>query len=165
MDCQFQTVKLDPRPHSWNRASILMPTIRFFCVICGTALKGTTESPTSVVECHSCSRHVPVPRLADVPGSSVGCAPVFPPEILAVEVKFLCTSCQSRLGADARWEGRGVICSVCGDRTRVPRWSRVSQWPRADDGAKTPGLGNVTLSSEEIAFLSSPAPTNPGASA
>ncbi len=140
-----------------------MPTIRFFCVICGTALKGTTDTSTSVVECHSCSRHVPVPMLADVSGSSAGAVPVFPPEILALEVKFLCNSCQSRLGADARWEGRGVICPVCGDKTQVPRWSRVSQWPRAEAGAKTPTLGNVTLSSEEIAFLTPPAPTIPGA--
>ena len=142
-----------------------MPTIRFFCVICGTALKRTTDTPTGVVECHSCARHVPVPRLADAPGLSARCAPAFPPEILAVEVKFLCTSCQSRLGADARWEGRGVICPVCGDKTQVPRWSRVSQWPRAEAGAKGTGSADATLSSEEIAFLSSPAPTNPGASA
>ena len=101
-------------------------------------------------------------------GSSVGCVTVFPPEILAVEVKFLCTSCQSRLGADARWEGRGVTCPVCGDKTHVPRWSNVSQWPRAADvapGAKTPGIPDASLSSEEIEFLSHPAPANPGAGA
>ena len=143
-----------------------MPSIRFFCVICGTALKGTTDSPGDVVECHSCGRHVPVPRLANVTGPSAGCAPVLPPEILALEVKFLCTSCQSRLGADARWEGRGVICPVCGDKTRVPQWSNLSQWPfkpEAAQGAKTPGT--VKLSSEEIAFLSQPAPIKPGAAA
>ena len=145
-----------------------MPTIRFFCVICGTALQGTTDSRPGVVKCHSCSRHVPVPALADVAGLPAGGAPAFPREILAVEVKFLCNSCQSRLGADARWEGRGVICSVCGDRTRVPHWSNVAQWPRAAEvaqGAKTPGIPDASLSSEEIEFLSHPAPANPGAGA
>ena len=143
-----------------------MPTIRFFCVICGTALKATTDTPTGVVECHSCARHVPVPVLANAPGHAAGCAPVFPPEVLALELKFLCTSCQSRLGADARWEGRGVICPVCGDRTRVPRWSGVAEWPRTAETAqktRAPGIPDATLSSEEIAFLTHPAPQNPGA--
>lgn len=80
-----------------------------------------------------------------------------------MEVKFLCTSCQSRLGADARWEGRGVICPVCGDRTCVPRWSGVAEWPRPAQGAGVPGIPNATLSSEEIAFLTHPAPQNPAA--
>jgi len=135
-----------------------MPTIRFFCVICGTALKGTTDSPTGVIECHACARHVPVPKLADAAGSAAGCVPAFPPEVLAVEVKFLCTSCKSRLGADARWEGRGVICPVCGDRTRVPRWSDT-QWP----GESAPRFPDAALNCEEIAFLSQPTPTNSGA--
>jgi DNA-directed RNA polymerase subunit RPC12/RpoP len=95
-------------------------------------------------------------------------AVVFPPEILAMEVKFLCTSCQSRLGADARWEGRGVICPVCGDKTRVPRWSGIMRGqPRADfaQGAKAAAFSDGKLSSDEIAFLSEPAPTTPGAGA
>jgi DNA-directed RNA polymerase subunit RPC12/RpoP len=90
--------------------------------------------------------------------------PAFPPEILAVEVKFLCTSCQSRLGADARWQGRGVLCPVCGDKTRVPLWSNIPGWsptPETSQGAKAPLT--VKLSSEEIAFLSQPTAANPGA--
>ena len=145
-----------------------MPTIRFFCVICGTALEENTDSSTGVVECHSCARHVPMPHPANVPSPAAACVPVFPPEILAVEVKFLCTSCQSRLGADARWEGRGVVCPVCGDKTRVPRWSGLPHLPHAAEiapKAKAPGVAKATLSSEEIAFLSHPAPTNPAAGA
>ena len=165
MDCQLPAVKRDtccpPRKSSFYS----MPTIRFFCVICGTALKGNTDSPNGVVECHSCARHVPVPMLAEAPGPAVGCVPAFPPEILAVEVKFLCTSCKSRLGADAHWEGRGVICPVYGDTTRVPRWSGGSQWPltpESANGTKLPGA--VKLSPEEIEFLSQSAPAKPGAS-
>ena len=145
-----------------------MPTIRFFCVICGTALEGHTDSSTGVAECHSCARHVPVPHLAQVPALNAASVPAFPPEILAMEVKFLCTSCHSRLGADARWEGRGVMCPVCGDKTRVPRWSRVQHWPHAADSAlraKATGAPDATLSPEEIAFLSHPAPINPAAGA
>ena len=141
-----------------------MPTIRFFCVICGTALTGIADTPAGVVVCHSCARHVPVPRLVDVPGPSVGCVPVFPPEILAVEVKFLCTSCRSRLGADARWEGRGVICPVCGDKTTVPRWSSVEAWLlTAETANKKTAAGTVRLSTEEIDFLSQPTPAVPAA--
>jgi len=95
-------------------------------------------------------------------------AVVFPPEVLAMEVKFLCTSCKSRLGADARWEGRGVICPVCGDRTRVPRWSACTLGPRMADGAesaKTMRFSDAKLSSEEIAFLSEAASSPPRAGA
>jgi len=141
-----------------------MPTIRFFCVICGTALEGSTESTTGVAQCHSCAHHVPVPHLADVPELCAAPVPAFPPEVLAMEVKFLCTSCQSRLGADARWEGRGFVCPVCGDKTRVPRWSRVQHWPRPAESAlkaKAKRTADATLSPEEIAFLSQPAPINP----
>lgn len=94
--------------------------------------------------------------------------PALPPEIVALEVKFLCTSCESRLGVDARWEGRGVICPVCGDKTRVPCWSEISQWPRTAEGspkANPAGAAEVTLSSEEIAFLSHPASANPAVGA
>jgi hypothetical protein len=93
-------------------------------------------------------------------------APFFPPQVLGLEVKFLCTVCQSRLGADVRWEGRGVICPVCGDRTRVPRCTGAVRWPRPADMAQNPkakAISDVKLSSEEIAFLSEPASTSPGA--
>ncbi len=79
-----------------------------------------------------------------------------------MEVKFLCTSCKSRLGADARWEGRAVICSVCGDRTRVPHWSGFAHRRRT---AETPPAANASLSPEEIAFLSLPATAQPTAGA
>src|SRR5471030_1717752 len=91
----------------------VMPTIRFFCVICGTALQGNTDANDDVIECHSCARQVPVPRLANLPDRTAGCAPAFPPDVLALEVKFLCTACRSPLRADARWEGRHVVCPVC----------------------------------------------------
>lgn len=137
-----------------------MPTNRFFCVTCGTALSGITDSSTGGIQCPSCARANPIPIFAG--------AVVLPSDILAMEVKFLCTSCQSRLGADARWEGRGVICPVCGDKTRVPRWSGFTHGSRTADvaqGAKAAALSDANLSSEEIAFLSEPTPTIPGAGA
>jgi DNA-directed RNA polymerase subunit RPC12/RpoP len=85
---------------------------------------------------------------------------VLPPEVLAMEVKFLCTSCKRRLGADAHWEGRGVICPVCGDKTRVPQWSGILHGRRPADvvhGTKAVAFSEAKLSSEEIAFLSEPA--------
>ena len=144
-----------------------MPTIRFFCVICGTALQGKTDARDDVVECHSCARLVPVPRLAEGPGRAAGCAPVFPPEVLALEVKFLCTECQSPLRADARWEGRRVACPVCGNGTLIPQWSKVPPDPRKADfvqRANAPGLSDAArLSPDEIDFLSEPSTASPGA--
>ncbi len=139
-----------------------MATIRFFCVICGTALKGTTETLGDVVECDACRRHVPVPKIRDMAVSGTGCAPALPPEVLSLEVKFLCASCRSPLRTDARGEGCSVVCPVCGEGTAIPRWSNASRWPRHDEPARTmPGA--ATLSAEEIEFLSKPAPEAAGA--
>ena len=146
-----------------------MPTIRFFCVICGTALQGKTDARDDVIECHSCARQVPVPGLVKMPGRSAGCAPVFPPDVLALEVKFLCAACQSPLRADARWEGREVVCPVCKNSARIPEWSRVAWHPHKTDAGrstKAPELSDAArLSSEEIEFLSHAAPNSSGAAA
>ena len=138
-----------------------MPTIRFFCIMCGTPLEGTSDSRADVIACPSCAHHVSVPKPADIPCAADGCGPVFPPGVLELSVKFLCTSCQSPLRADARWEGRTVACPVCSDKTVVPRWSGVARWPRASDAEKkapgTTGPEVVRLSADEIEFLSTTA--------
>jgi DNA-directed RNA polymerase subunit RPC12/RpoP len=136
-------------------ASVLMPTIRFFCVICGTALRGTSDALENVIECHGCARHVPVPKPVDVATRGTGCTHAFPTEVLALEVKFLCTACRSPLRADARWEGRSVVCPVCGNKAAVPRWSNAPRWPRPDEAAPASATA-VALSPEEIEFLSTP---------
>ena len=146
-----------------------MPTIRFFCIICGTGLRGTSDSRDHVTECPSCTRRVPVPQLADIHGDSGNYAPVLPPDVLELSVKFLCAACRSPLRADARWEGRTVVCPVCGDKTGVPRWSRVTHWPRSQDSGKgTPSSvapDATKLSEDEIAFLSTTTLGNLGGSA
>ena len=155
MGCQAQLVKLNGRPHS-SLSLHRMPTNRFSCVTCGTALSQTTDAPTGGSQCRSCAFTFSVPNFTSMS--------VFPPEVLALEVKFLCTSCQSRLGADARWEGRGVICPVCGDKTRVPLWSSILPRPPAPDvpgSGKAMAFSDTTLSTDEIAFLSEPAPASP----
>ena len=149
-----------------------MPHFRFYCVICGASMKASTDSTDDVTECQACARIVPVPQLASLTGQMTGCAPVFAPEVLDLEVKFLCTSCKNRLRAAARWEGRSVICPVCAEKTRVPRWSNVTRWPRVKEEntppareAGTPAVAAVvTLSPEEIEFLSETAPARPAAS-
>jgi hypothetical protein len=99
-----------------------------------------------------------VPKPANLPAGADGYGPVFPPGVLELSVKFLCTSCQGPLRADARWEGRSVICPVCSDKTTVPRWSGVARWPRSSDAEmrvpKTAAPGVVKLSADEIEFLS-----------
>ena len=142
-----------------------MSSIRFFCVICGTALHASPESQGDVTECSSCARQVPVPRLVNLPGRATGCLPAFPPEVLELAVKFLCTHCGRRLRVDARWEGREIVCPVCNGKTAVPRWSR------APTSGETPvratrapvDLNAATLSIEEIDFLRGPGTSNPKA--
>ena len=132
-----------------------MPTIRFFCIICGTVLEGTPDSRADVMVCPSCAHHVPVPSLAGIPAGADGCGPVFPPGVLEVSVKFLCTACQSPLRADARWEGHSVECPVCHEMTAIPRWSGLARWPSTfDTGKHIQQPVAVKLSTDEIEFLS-----------
>lgn len=147
----------------------LMPTNRFFCIFCGTVLEGNSDSRADVVVCPSCAHHVPVPRLADIPAGSDGCGPVFPPEVLELSLKFLCTGCRSPLRADARWEGLSIACPACHEKIMIPRWSRVTRWPRSADADKkiqnSATSGVVRLSADEIDFLSTTGTGKPGANA
>ena len=139
-----------------------MLTNQFFCVICGTALQTTNDTIADIVRCHACARQVPSPGLVDVTGRGTGCPPAFAPEVLALDVKFLCTACRSPLRADARWEERRVVCPVCGDKISVPRWSNAPRWP--SPGETPPAIPMAaTLSADEIDFLSKPAHAAPGA--
>lgn len=149
-----------------------MPTTHFFCVICGAALRASSDSPDDLMECHACSRYVPVPRPAGLREESAGYLPVFPPEVLELSVKFQCTRCESWLRADARWEGRGVSCPDCGDKTTIPRWSAGLCWSHfseTGDVKSVPvprrrvGVEAATLSIEEIDFLRGSACRSPGA--
>jgi DNA-directed RNA polymerase subunit RPC12/RpoP len=87
--------------------------------------------------------------------------PVFPPDVLELSVKFQCSACRSVLHADARCEGREVLCPTCGIKIGIPRWSNVLSWPRTADGAEkartkgphASGITAPTLSMEEIDFL------------
>jgi DNA-directed RNA polymerase subunit RPC12/RpoP len=123
-----------------------MTEVRFHCAICGTALTASADAAGAVEECRACGRQVPVPSLIHLNGGSAGCAPLFPEEILGVELKFRCTRCATKLRIDVRWEGREVPCPNCNLRLKVPRWSQ----PRAETRAPS----NARLSPEEIEFLS-----------
>lgn len=149
-----------------------MPTIRFFCVICGTALSAPADSPKNLVECTNCSRTVPVPRPVGLTGRLTRCAPVFPPDVLELEVKFLCSLCNNRLRVDARWEGRSVVCPVCSEKTKVPRWSTGFRWAGVNHETDNPAVRHASdaadatehrLSADEIAFLTETTVSNPEA--
>src|SRR5476651_1275208 len=115
-----------------------MSTIQFYCVLCGVGLQTSSNSRYDLMRCPCCSRHVPVPRPASGPGNLSHYPPVFPPDVLELSVKFLCTACGSALRADARCEGREVTCPDCGGKTGIPRWSNVPGGPRlAEAGEQT----------------------------
>jgi DNA-directed RNA polymerase subunit M/transcription elongation factor TFIIS len=128
-----------------------MSKVSFFCAVCGEALSVDAAFAGEVVECDRCARWVPVPGF---PGQSPlsGCASVYPPKILAMEVIFLCPSCNVRMIVDARWEGREVDCPKCEAVARVPWWSRYE----ATTPARRESLAGraPALSAEEIGFLS-----------
>jgi hypothetical protein len=70
--------------------------------------------------------------------------PVLPPDILAMEIKFHCNVCRTRLQIDARAEGSLVPCPRCRAETRVPEWSRAP-------AAIVPPV--VQLDADEIGYL------------
>lgn len=139
-----------------------MPETRFFCAVCGTALKAAAGSPDDLVECPSCSCVVPVPSRVKI-GRSAGCAHVFPPDVLAVEVKFLCSGCKNKLRADGRWEGRSIKCPECGTKLTVPRWSVAAgeASPLLRDALAPLATATTCLSTAEVEFLSEPATARP----
>ncbi len=75
----------------------------------------------------------------------------FPPAIVSVEIRFLCSTCGAKLIVDARWQGRAVTCLKCGVGTHVPFWSLHR--PRSDSPSSA-AVPRIQLSSAEIEFLS-----------
>lgn len=129
-----------------------MADIDFYCAICGQNLQVNGELGGELVECPACFRKVPVPGLRAPEEDMAEFLKVFPPEVLAVEIKFLCHRCHAKLRIDARWEGREHRCPACRVTVRVPLWSRRESDPAAaSSGSETRGV----LTADEIAFLSS----------
>lgn len=121
-----------------------MTSTHFFCANCGVGLTVGAESAGRTIQCPACHRAVPVPH------AMRGCLPIFPHDVLALELKFLCSGCGAKLRIDARLEGDTVPCPKCAQATKVPRWS--------EDAPLPPAAGRVVqLSTAEIEFLSSPA--------
>ena len=139
-----------------------MPIVNFYCVLCGSALQISSESPRETLKCGCCSRHVPVPKSSRDFYDAASAQPVLPPEVLELLVKFQCTTCGTELYADARSEGRDVVCSSCKKRTGIPRWSDrlVRRNARPAMRAHAP-----TLSAEEIDFLRGSESGKPGVTA
>ena len=118
-----------------------MSANRFFCNYCGAEHTAGRSRNERLFDCPQCHHVVPVPALADDADASAMSA--FPRGVLALELKFLCSSCGQKLRIDARWEGRAIQCPLCELATDVPRWSRL--------GESAPG---IVLTAAEIAFLS-----------
>jgi len=126
-----------------------MSSISFFCAVCGQALTAEPALAGEVMECTRCERSVPVPGFPPAPRES-GCAAVYSPEILSMDIVFLCRGCNAKLVADGRLEGRELDCPQCHARVRAPLWSR-----REPVGTR-PGkkIARPTLTPDEIGFLS-----------
>ena len=142
--------------HAMSQANLPLTSeqpIEFFCAICGQALTAESHFAGSVISCPTCHRSVPVPgRLAwSDPGASW--YPAFSPEILSVEVTFVCPKCNNALIADARWSGEPFTCPLCETNWEVPDWTRARMRPPDPDAPAM--VKPVELSAEEIEFLSS----------
>jgi len=78
-----------------------------------------------------------------------------PAEVIALEVKFLCGSCGTKLRADARWEGLAVRCPVCCATLGIPVWSGAAT--KDAPKRRTPAEpATAILSMAEVEFLAEP---------
>jgi DNA-directed RNA polymerase subunit RPC12/RpoP len=130
-----------------------MSSISFFCAVCGEALRAHSSFAGRVQECTRCERVVPVPGFPAVPGLS-GCTSVYPPDVLSMDLVFLCAACNVRLVVDARWEGRQLECPQCQAPVRVPWWSRRGMAPAKEAlPLRRAARRGPALTPEEISFL------------
>ena len=126
-----------------------MSSISFFCAVCGLGLTAESSLAGGIMECTRCERSTPVPGFPGKPGES-GWAGVYPPEILSMNMVFLCNGCNMRMVVDARLEGREIDCPQCEVKVRAPLWSRA----KAPAAGRPPRKGRPSLTPEEIGFLS-----------
>ncbi len=115
--------------------------LQFYCIICGSALTSEAATDRRLMDCPTCKHTVPIPAPLDVIEESGATMDGFPPGVLSLEVRFLCSGCRCKIQIDARWEGRVVNCPKCQRPASVPRWSR------------RPGISTVTLSPAEVDYL------------
>lgn len=151
-----------------------MSAVHFYCVLCGASLQTSADSRYDLLQCHACTRYVPVPRPAHGPGNFAAYPPVFPPAVLELLLKFECAACQATLETDARCEGREFTCPQCDEPTTIPRWSHM---PQSLVQAETAGtmhrrsrllsdrVAAPVLSEEELDFLRGNEPGKPEAAA
>jgi len=137
--------------------------VGFYCVRCGAYLEIDSQYAGKSCECPRCSHVIPVPAMK---GDRDGLVGNRHPDILAVEIEFLCPECRRKLSVQA---GAGAMadCAWCGRQIEVPQlFSLAGQAPRMLQ--KTPPDGTpasastqtptrpALLTQEELDFLSEP---------
>jgi predicted RNA-binding Zn-ribbon protein involved in translation (DUF1610 family) len=151
-----------------------MSAVHFYCVLCGAALQTSADSRYDLLQCHACTRYVPVPRAAHGPGNFAAYPPVFPPEVLELLLKFQCAVCNTLLQTDARYEGREFACPQCAGETTIPCWSNMrhsllraetDEPSRRRSRLLSDRVAAPILSEEELDFLRGVEPGKPEAAA
>jgi hypothetical protein len=84
---------------------------------------------------------------------------VLAPNLLGVDVKFLCPECRAKLKVDVRWGGKTLPCPQCNASLPIPQWYGSSD-EIADEIGQSQGATrivgvapSVMLSPQELAFL------------
>src|SRR3954454_20073011 len=100
-----------------------MSDFHFYCVICGFAMNAPQHAAGGLRDCPRCRHLVPIPGYPATPGEVCQCAGIYRPEILEIEMKFLCPGCRARVSVDLRLEKHMVECPRCQLTFKVPAWS------------------------------------------
>jgi DNA-directed RNA polymerase subunit RPC12/RpoP len=131
--------------------------VAFFCLRCGAHLQIEDGYAGKSCECPRCAQLIPVPALKEE-------AVQKRPDILAVEIEFLCPECNHKLSVEA---GAGAMadCTWCGKEIEVPQLSELalldakglshgSHGDRRPPVETAPRRKPALLTQEELEFLS-----------
>jgi len=132
--------------------------VHFYCVLCGVPMKAGSELAENVCECPRCFRFVPVPP--ESAKESPQWPQIYPPDVIAIEIKFPCSECGSKLEIDARSAGDTVYCPICTSAIKSPHLAflimpPLSVAPKSKIEFAKPA---INLSPQEIDFLNSVKP-------
>lgn len=133
-----------------------MDEIPFYCTICGVSLSALAGSAGGFCDCPRCLRVIPIPGYPARPGQSAESLAVFSPDILGIEIKFLCGCCGNKIRVDARLQGITRDCPVCAQPTKVPEWGGLPPPAPPEIIRADAARPMVRLTAEECDFLSTP---------
>jgi DNA-directed RNA polymerase subunit RPC12/RpoP len=132
-----------------------MADIRFRCSGCNAKLKISDDAAGSEVPCPFCKKSLRVPPSSEL----LEIRPFeYPPDVLSIDMKFLCPECRAKLSIEISEAGGRALCPACGKSIRAPALPpplRPAMRAQGGGGAERPAgsRGPAMLTPDEVAYL------------